>query len=296
MRYIYSTSMLCSLFRSSGREPNEASPFRTLLSLNGDSVNLPLSEDQQLLCAFALNPEKTLVMGRHSSADGALYILNVGAVYYLYTWLEGRDQHVFEAFFDRPRLIKFLNRNFCSFYRPNFGSYTHLNLRLTRDEYTVWNLIRALYASRAQEGEGNNAPFLADDLKSADLGLYLRNYLDELGMNALSDRIDQLMDEAKHQIMDDALAGLEAKGVLSSDLVPGVDQEETAFRLTRTALERMDDGMLLDTIWFADRTRPEKNKEMLFCLRRDGVLAIAPRQNGTVQLRSFQEFPWEDLI
>ena len=296
MRYIYSTSMLCSLFRSSGREPNEASPFRTMLSLNGETRQIPLSDDLRLLCAFALTPEQTVLLGRHSSADGVLYIFRIGAVYYLYTWLEGRDQHVFEAFFDRSRLLKFLNRNFCSFYQPNFGAYTQLNLRLTDEEYTVWNLIRALHASRAQEGEGSNDPFLADDLKSSDLGLYLRNYLDELGMTSLSDGIDRLMDEAYHRNMEEALTGLAEKGVLSVDLIPGADQEESAYRLTRTALERMDDGLLLDTVWFADRTHPDKTREMLLCLRRDGVLAIAPRGNGTVRLRTFPDLPWEELI
>lgn len=295
MRYVYSTKDLLTLLRSARTEASPPSPFRALLTLNRETEPIPLSEEQRLLCAFALTPEKTFVIGRHSSVDGPLYLLKIGAVWYLYTWLETQDSHVFEAYFDRPRLLKLLNKNFCGFYRPNFGAYTQLNLRLTHDEFAVWNLIRALYASRARDGIGNNDSFLADDLKSPDLGIYLRNYLDELGMERCSDTIGRLMDEKTHAAMDTALKGLEDKGVLTPDLAPVVEHDDTAYRLTRTALERMDDGMLLDTVWFADRTDPDKNREILLCLRRDGVLAIVPTSDG-VALRSFPEFPWEDLI
>lgn len=295
MRYVYSTKNLLQILRSAQTEASCASPFRTLLTLNEETDTIPLSQEQRLLCAFALNPEKTLVIGRHSSIDGPLYLLKIGAIWYLYTWMEAQDAHVFEAYFDLPRLLKFLNKNFCRFYRPNFGAYTQLNLRLTKDEFAVWNLIRALYASRARTGTGNNHPFLADDLKSADVGLYLRNYLDELGMESCSDTIDRLMDEKTHTAMDSALVSLEEKGVLTPDLAPGVEHEEPAYRLTRTALERMDDGMLVDTLWFADRTDPAKNREILLCLRRDGVLAIIPKPDGAA-LRTFPDVPWEDLI
>ena len=295
MRYAYSTKELLNLLRSSGVEANPASPFRALLTLNREDPPIPLGEEQRLLCAFALTPERTLVVGRHSSVDGELYLLNIGPLWYLYTWLEAQDTHVFEAYFDRPRLLKLLNKNFCGFYRPNFGAYTQLNLRMTHDEYTVWNLIRGLYASRVRNGIGDNTPFLADDLKSPDLVLYLRNYLDELGMNSLSGDLDRLTAETTHQAMALALRGLEEKGILAPDLAPVVEHDEPAYRLTRTALERLDDGMLVDTVWFADRTDPNKTREMLLCLRRDGVLALIPT-NGGVALRSFPEFPWDDLI
>lgn len=290
MRYLYSTKELLTILRSSGLEPNEASPFRTLLTLNATTQEIPLKEEQRLLCAFALTPRRVWVMGRHSSVDGELYVLKIGAVHYLYTWMEKQDLHVFEAFFDLPRLIQFLQRNFCSYYAPNFSAFTHLNLSLTKDEYLVFNLIRALYAGRAQRGLGHNQPFPADDLKNPDLALYLRNYMDELGFSQLSRRTDRLMDEKRHAEIDQALKGLEEKGILSAD--PG---EEPKYRLTRTAIERLDDGMLTDTIFFADRTKPSRLREMLLCLRRDGVLAIVPH-GDEVALRSFPELPWEDLL
>lgn len=294
MRYVYSTKELLELLRSSGKEAAPASPFRSLMTLNRESKTLPLTDDQRLLCAFALTPERTLIIGRHSSVDGELYLLNIGAMWYLYTWLEAQDCHVFEAYFDRPRLLKFLNKNFCGFYRPNFGSFTQLDLRMTADEFTVWNFIRALYASRTRNtGTGNNGSFLADDLKSPDLALYLRNYLDELGMESLSNAIDGLMEEKNHAAMDDALKGLEEKGLLTPDITDVT--HDSAYRLSRTALERLDDGMLLDTVWYADRTDPNRNRELLLCLRRDGVLALIPTADG-VALRSFPEFPWEELI
>lgn len=291
MRYLYNTKELLTILRASGLEPNEASPFRTLLTLNAPTLPRPLKEEERLLCAFALTPEKTRVVGRHSTVDGMLYLLKIGAIYYLYTWLEKQDCHVFEAFFDRPRLIKFLQRNFCGYYQPNFAAFTHLSVVLTHDEFTVFNFIRALYALRAKDGLGSNAPFPADDLKQPDLALYLRNYLDELGFSALSDRIDRLMDEKNHTTLDEALKGLEEKGILNSETT-GSDPH---YRLTRTALERMEDGMLTDTVFFADRTRPDRLREMLFCLRRDGVCAIVPTEEG-VALRSFDALPWEDLI
>ena len=290
MRYLYSTKELLTLLRSCGKEPNEASPFRTLLTLNASTMELPLKEEQRLLCAFALTPERVWVMGRHSSVDGELYILKIGAVHYLYTWMEKQDLHVFEAFFDLPRLIHFLQRNFCGYFNPNFSAFTHLNVTLSHDEFLVFNLIRALYASRSLRGIGHNGPFPADDLKNPDLALYLRNYLDELGFSSLADRMDLLMDEKKHAEIDGALQGLEEKGILSSD--PG---EDPHYRLTRTALERLDDGMLTDTLFFADRTKPDRLREMLLCLRRDGVLALVPYPDG-VALRSFPSLPWEDLL
>lgn len=290
MRYLFTTKELLTLLRSSGREPSEASPFRTLLTLNAPTEEIPLKEDERLLCIFALAPERVWVMGRHSTVDGELYVLKIGAIHYLYTWLEKQDLHVFEAYFDRPRLLAFLQRNFCSYFRPNFAAFTHLSVSLTHDEFTVFNLIRALYASRAQGGTGHNDPFPADDLKNPDLALYLRNYLDETGFSALSDRIDLLMDEKKHAEIDHALKGLEEKGLLSVD--PG---EDPRYRLTRTAIERAEDGLLTDTLFFADRTKPAKGKEMLLCLRRDGVLALIPHPDG-VALRTFEAVPWEELL
>lgn len=294
MRYVYSTKTLLSILRSDAREPNAASPFRALCALDETVEPIPLTDPLRLLCAFALTPEQTVCVGRHSATDGPLYILRIGAVYYLYAFFEGRDQHVFEAYFDRPQLIKFLDRNFCSYYRPNFGAFTQTEITLSHDEYILWNFVRALHAARAQNGEGSNDPFVADDLKSPDLALYLRNYLDETGFRTLSDRIDRLMDEANHEHLEAALSGLTARGVLAEDLLPGAERE-CAYRLTRTALERMDDGMLTDTVWFCDRTDPQKRREFLLCLRRDGVLAILPKKNG-VSLRSFPEVPWEELI
>ena len=222
--------------------------------------------------------------------DGELYVLKIGAIYYLYTWLEKQDLHVFEAYFDRPRLLAFLQRNFCGYYRPNFAAYTHLSLSLSHDEFTVLNLIRALYAFRALNGEGSNAPFPADDLKNPDIALYLRNYLDETGFSSLSDRIDLLMDEMRHTEMETALKGLEEKGILVSD-----SEEDPRYRMTRTALERLEDGLLTDTVFFADRTKPDRTREMLLCLRRDGVLALIPHGEG-VALRTFDAVPWEELL
>lgn len=294
MKYVYSTKELLTLLRASRREANLSSPFRSLLTLNCETEDQPLTDDQRLLCAFALTPERTLIIGRHSSVDGELYLLNIGAMWYLYMWLETQDCHVFEAYFDRPRLLKLLNKNFCGFYRPNFGAFTQLDLRLTTGEFLVWNLIRALYAARARStGIGNNDSFLADDLKNPDLALYLRNYLDELGMESLSDAIDRLMEEKNHTAMDGILKSLEEKGVLTPDIADVT--HDRAYRLSRTALERLDDGMLLDTVWYADRTDPERNREVLLCLRRDGVLALIPTPDG-VALRSFPECPWEELI
>lgn len=294
MKYVYSTEKLLTLLRSSEKDANAASPFRSLMTLNKETQAAALTQEQQLLAAFALTPERTLVLGRSSAADGELYLLNIGAMWYLYTWLEAQDCHVFEAYFDRPRLLKLLQKNFCAYYRPNFAAFTQLDLRLTGEEFLVWNLIRALYASRVRnKGVGNNDSFLADDLKSADLALYLRNYLDELGLESTSRAIDRLMEERHHDAMDNALKGLEGKGVLTPD-VAGLSHD-SAYRLSRTALERMDDGMLTDTLWYADRTDPEKTREILLCLRRDGVLAIVPTE-GDVLLRSFPECPWEDLI
>lgn len=294
MRYLYSTKELLTVLRSSGLEATPASPFRAILTVNYEEEKISLTEEQRLLCAFALTPERTLMMGRHSSVDGELYLLNIGPMWYLYTWLEGKDVHVFEAYFDRPRLLKLLNRNFCGQYRPDFGAYTHLDLRLTKGEYVAWNLIRVLHAFRARtKDSGINAPFLADDLKNGDLALYLRNYLDELGLPSLSAAVDRIMDEKHHAILENALRGLEEKGILTPDIA-GADNE-SAYRLTRTAMERLDDGMLLDTVRFADRTDPEKIREILFCLRRDGVLALIPTSDG-VALRTFDEFPWGELI
>jgi len=294
MRTIYTTLELLSLLRSSDREPSPASPFRALMTLNAETEARALTEEQRLLCAFALNPERTILLGRHSAADGTLYLLNIGPIWYLYTWLEAQDRHVFEAFFDRPRLLKLLQRNFCGYYQPNFSAFTQLSLRMTRDEFVLWNLIRALYASRARKGTGNNEPFTADDLKASDLGLYLRNYLDELGMKSLADTADRLLAEKTHDDLENALKSLEEKGILTQDLA-GVTQEK-AYRQTRTALERLDDGMLTDTVWYADRTDPEESREMLLCLRRDGVLALIPTDDGGVALRTFSDLPWEELI
>lgn len=294
MRYIFSTRELLTILRSSQKEASSASPFRSLMTLNCDTPAQPLTDDQKMLCALALDPERTLTVGRHSSADGCLYLLNVGAVWYLYTWLEAQDKHVFEAYFDRPRLLKFLQKNFCGFYRPNFGAFTQLDLLMTYDEFTVWNLIRALYACRARiGGKGNNESFLADDLKNADLVLYLQNYLDELGLDSLSASISALMEEKNHDTVDNALKGLEEKGILTPDIADVT--HDSAYRLSRTALERLDDGMLLDTVWCADRTDPQRSREVLLCLRRDGVLALIPTTKGVV-LRSFPECPWEELI
>lgn len=294
MKYVYSTKELLTLFRSSQWEATPASPFRNLLTLNFETEPQPLTDDQRLLCAFALKPERTIMIGRHSSVEGELYLLNIGAMWYLYTWLEAQDRHVFDAYFDRPRLQKFLNKNFCGFYRPNFGAFTQLDLRMNWDEFTVWNLIRALYASRVRNtGTGNNESFLADDLKTSDLALYLRNYLDELGMESLSNSIDELMEEKNYNTMDNALKSLEEKGILTPDIADMT--HDRAYRLSRTALERLDDGMLLDTLWYADRTDPDRNREVLLCLRRDGVLALIPTADG-VALRSFPECPWEELV
>ena len=294
MRYIFSTKELLTVLRSSQKEALQSSPFRTLMTLNCDTPTLSLTDEQKLLCAFALTPERTLAMGRHSSAEGSLYLLNIGAVWYLYTWLEAQDKHVFEAYFDRPRLLKFLQKNFCGFYRPNFGSFTQLDLLMTHDEFIVWNLIRALYAQRARTGrKGSNESFLADDLKIPDLAFYLQNYLDELGWNTLSETINAMMEEKNHDVMDNALKGLEEKGILTPDVADVT--HDSAYRLSRTALERLDDGMLLDTLWCSDRTDPQRHGEVLLCLRRDGVLALIPTSKG-VALRSFPECPWEDLI
>ncbi len=294
MKYVYSTKELLTLFRSSQWEVTPASPFRNLLTLNYETESQPLTDDQRLLCAFALTPERTIMIGRHSSVEGELYLLNIGAMWYLYTWLEAQDRHVFDAYFDRPRLLKFLQKNFCGFFHPNFGAFTQLDLRMNWDEFTVWNLIRALYASRVRTaGIGNNDSFLADDLKTPDLALYLRNYLDEFGMDPLSRAIDRLMEEKNHNAVDNALKSLEEKGILTPDIADVT--HDSAYRLSRTALERLDDGMLLDTLWYADRTDPDRNREVLLCLRRDGVLALIPTPNG-VALRSFPECPWEELI
>lgn len=294
MKYSFTTEELLPLLRSYSKEASPASPFRSLMTLNREFPAVPLSEEQQLLCAFALTPEQVLVLGRHSSADGELYLLNIGAIWYLYTWLENQDLHVFEAYFDRPRLLKFLQKNFCGFYEPNFGAFTQLDVKLTHREFTVLNLIRGLYAARAKtDGIGNNDSFLADDLKTADLALYLRNYLDELGLEAVSDRIDALMEEKNHDQTDEALKGLEEKGILTPDINDLT--LDSAYRLTRTALERLDDGMLIDTVWYADRTDPAETREVLLCLRRDGILAVIPTENG-VTLRSMSEIPWENLI
>lgn len=294
MKYVYSTKELLTLFRSSQWEVTPSSPFRNLLTLNFETEPQPLTDDQRLLCAFALKPERTIMIGRHSSVDGELYLLNIGAMWYLYTWLEAQDRHIFDAYFDRPRLLKFLNKNFCGFYRPNFGAFTQLDLRMNREEFTVWNLIRALYASRVRSvGSGSNESFLADDLKTSDLALYLRNYLDELGMESLSRSIDELMEEKNYNAMDNALKSLEEKGILTPDIADVT--HDRAYRLSRTALERLDDGMLLDTLWYADRTDPDRNREVLLCLRRDGVLALIPTADG-VALRSFPECPWEELV
>lgn len=294
MRYAFTSEELLQTLRSSALEPNEASPFRALLTRNADLPTIPLREDRKLLCAFALTPEKTYAVGRHSSVDGPLYLLKIGPIFYLYSFLGGRDLHLFEAFFDRPRLLKFLQRNFCHFHRPNFAAFTHLDLRLTEDEFTVWNLIRALTAQRAGSGRNRNDPFPADDLKNPDVALYLRNYLDELGFGALSDRIDLLMDEKRHVAIETALQGLCEKGLLSVEMA-GFSKDEPVYRLSRTAIERLDDGLLLDTVWFADRTDPKKTRELLFALRRDGVCAVIPNAKG-VALRNFDQIPWEELI
>ncbi len=294
MRYLFSTEELLTLLRSSDKTANAASPFRTLLTLNARTEPQPLSDPQKLLAAFALTPERVCAVGRKSAAEGELYLLNIGPVWYLYTWLEAQDIHVFEAYFDRPRLVKFLDRNFCGFYQPNYGGYTQLDLRLTDDEYTVFNLLRGYYALKARSGKAvTNDPFLADDLKSGDLALYLRNYLEDMGMSSMADRIDRMMDESHHSTVDNALKGLEEKGLLAPDVNPLT--HDAAYRLTRTAMERLEDGMLLDTLYFADLTRPEKPKEMLLCLRRDGVLALIPTKDG-VALKTFAECPWDDLI
>ncbi len=294
MRYLYTSEELLQILRSSHRTANAASPFRTLLTLNRESETISLTDPQKLLCAFALNPERVCAVGRKSAGDGELYLLNIGPVWYLYSWLEGQDLHVFEAFFDRPRLVKFLDRNFTAFYQPNYGGYTQVNVRLTDEEYGVFNLLRAYYALKARSGAVvTNDPILADDLKSADLALYLRNYLDELGFSSWADRVESMMEESHHATVDNALKGLEEKGLLTPDINPVT--HDAAYRLTRTALERLEDGMLLDTLYFADLTRPEKPKEMLLCLRRDGVLAVIPSKEG-VALKSFSECPWEDLI
>ena len=294
MRYIYTTKQLLTILRSCGTEPNAASPFRTLMNLNAETPTVPLREEYQLLCAFALTPEKTYAVGRHSSVDGPLYLLKIGAIYYLYTWLEAQDRHVFDAFYDRKGLIAFLNRNFCSFYRPNFSALSHLDLRLTNDEFLVWNLIRALFAGRSQSGTATNDPFPADDLKNPDIQLYLRNYLDEVGFSDFADRVDALMDEKRHASMETALNGLLEKGILSAEPV-GFEGKEMAYCLTRTAIERLDDGMLVDTVWFSDRTNPEKTREVLLSLRRDGVCALIPHAES-VALRTFDQVPWDDLL
>ena len=92
MRTIYTTLELLSLLRSSDREPSPASPFRALMTLNAETEARALTEEQRLLCAFALNPERTILLGRHSAADGTLYLLNIGPIWYLYTWLEAQDR------------------------------------------------------------------------------------------------------------------------------------------------------------------------------------------------------------
>ena len=296
MKYCLTTKELLTVLHASGLEATPASPFRTLMTLPQEGGTVPLSEENRLLAAFALTPERTLVIGRHSSADGVLYLLKIGALWYAYSRMEKQDLHVFYAYFDRPSLLRFLQKNFAGFYKPNFGAFTQANLRLTADELTVWNLIRALEASRTKNGIGTNRAFTADDLKEPDLTLYLRNYLDELGMKTLSNQIRLLMDEKHHQAMETALKGLEEKGVLTEDLALKVEHNEPAYRLTRTAIERLDDGMLIDTVWFSDQTDPQATKELLFCLRRDGVLAMVPTPDGGGALRSFTEIPWSELI
>jgi hypothetical protein len=113
-------------------------------------------------------------------------------------------------------------------------------------------------------------------------------------MGALSDRIDLLMDEKRHVAIETALQGLCEKGLLSVEMA-GFAKDEPVYRLSRTAIERLDDGLLLDTVWFADRTDPKKTRELLFALRRDGVCAVIPNAKG-VALRNFDQIPWEELI
>ena len=137
MRYVFDSNELLQTLRSSPLEPNGASPFRGLLTREASLPKIPLREDRKLLCAFALTPEKVYAVGRRSALDGPLYLLKIGPVFYLYCYLEGRDRHIFDAFFDRPRLLKFLQKNFCHFHRPNFGAFTHLDLRLTEEEFTA---------------------------------------------------------------------------------------------------------------------------------------------------------------
>ena len=90
------------------------------------------------------------------------------------------------------------------------------------------------------------------------------------------------------------MAGLVEKEVLSAEAV-GFEGKDTAYRLTEAAVEGLDDGLLVDTVWFADRTNPEKPREVLLSLRRDGICALIPRSDG-VSLRTFDEVPWDELL
>ena len=298
MKYFYNTKQFLTILRASGRECNAASPFRTLCALNYEPEQpVSLSQEEQLIAAFAAQPEQVIVCGRHSAADGDLYLLRIGAVWYLYQWLEKQDIHAFFAYCDRPGLIRMLEKNFCAFYRPNFGAYTQLQVTLSETETLTWELIRALHAGRARQGNGvgSNEAFRADDLKQPDIAAYLRNSLDELGFSAVSQAIDALMDESNHEVMEAALQGLESKGILSPDLALTGEGGDPAYCLSRTAIERLDDGMLIDTLRVADKTDPAAVKEILFCLRRDGVLAFCPVKRGAV-LRTFPVMPWDEIL
>ena len=297
MRYLFTTEQLITLFQSSGLECSPASPFRTLCALNSvmEDAEDDLTAEEKLLAKVALCPEKTLVCGRHSTAEGPLYLLRSGAIWYVYLWMEKQDRHAFYAYYDTPALAGMLRKNFCGFYHPDFGAFSPLNLRLDKNEAITWNLIRAYFASRARvSGFASNEPFSADDLKDPDLALYLRNPLDEVGFSDWSDAVDELMDESRHEGMDAALRGLQSKQVLAYDVNP-MDHNEVVYSLTRTAIERLDDGLLIDTVFFADRTDPDAPQEILFCLRRDGVLAYCPVKDGVV-LRTLSEIPWEELL
>lgn len=290
MKLIFSTKELLTLLRLSELTCADRSPLKTLAALelrDRDSVptltqnglcdeNGILTPDGAVLATLLMTPESVVLLGLHSVAGGAHYALRCGELWCVYCFSSAADTHTLWAYFDTPTLAEWLPQRLYGTYVSEQAPETVLNTELSPAEWQILQLAQCFLRLRTP-----HSTFRKEDLFSADVRLYLKNGLTDVGYPETADGLIALERDS-----DSLLQSLKEKGIL--------DCTESEWFQTTVTLEHLDAAGLIDTLYFR-RTEDGLDYTVLFALRRCGITALVDLDAG-VRMISAAAIPWKHYL
>ena len=264
----------------------EAEALTKMSIVNEIDGTYKLTSEGKFLSEMLFHPDAIACVGKRTDKDGLYYLCRKEGIWIVHTYSEALNTYIIRSFFSTHLLAKWLKENLYGNYKIDLPSTTVLDLQLSYDEWYVFLLSQFVFMKKASIGvifEGNDCYFTVDSLLQPEIINYFEKGLTVLSNPLQAERFTAFLLEGGTKKLKSVIIELVKKNVFTV--------KNGKLTYTNMTIEWIDNGLLINTLYFNYKKENLFYYTVLFSLRRNGITALYDSENS-VRLISSSNIPW----